>query len=108
MTSHPQLDQGKTSRSFTGESIGAGVSIILVDVAPGKGPRLHRHKYEEVFVMQEGAATFTRGDESIEVRPGDVVVVQPGTPHRFEATGSERLRLVAIHHALDFETEWLE
>jgi mannose-6-phosphate isomerase-like protein (cupin superfamily) len=108
MTSHPQLDQGETSRSFTGESIGAGVSIILVDVAPGKGPRLHRHKYEEVFVVQAGTATFTRGDESLEVRPGDVVVVSPPTPHRFVATGSERLRLVAIHHAPDFETEWLE
>ncbi len=28
------------------------LSIILVDVPPGGGPKLHKHPYEEVFVSQ--------------------------------------------------------
>ena len=31
------------SREFTGDELGAGVSIILVDTPPGRGPSLHRH-----------------------------------------------------------------
>lgn len=31
------------------------------------------------------------------VRPGDIVVVGPETPHKFKNTGSGRLDLVCIH-----------
>jgi mannose-6-phosphate isomerase-like protein (cupin superfamily) len=31
---------------------------------------LHGHPYEEVFVVQEGTATFIVGDEQIEVKGG--------------------------------------
>lgn len=27
----------------------ASVCVILVDMAPGEGPKLHKHPYEEVF-----------------------------------------------------------
>ena len=27
----------------------AGVCVILVDMSPGEGPKLHKHPYEEVF-----------------------------------------------------------
>lgn len=30
------------------------VSIIFFDGAPGSGPKLHRHPYAEVFILQEG------------------------------------------------------
>jgi hypothetical protein len=33
---------------------GAGVSVILVDMAPGEGPKLHKHPYEEVFHRSGG------------------------------------------------------
>jgi quercetin dioxygenase-like cupin family protein len=46
-----------------GDEIGAAVSVIVVDAAPGEGPRLHRHAYREVFVVLEGEATFTLGTE---------------------------------------------
>jgi len=38
--------------------------LIVVDARPDGGPRLHRHPYEEVFVVQEGTATFTAGGVS--------------------------------------------
>ena len=29
----------------------AGISVILLDMAPGEGPKLHKHPYEEVFII---------------------------------------------------------
>jgi quercetin dioxygenase-like cupin family protein len=96
------------SREFTGDELGAGVSIILVDTPPGRGPSLHRHQYEEVFVLREGEVTFTVGDEERVARAGDIVVVPPDTPHAFVNTGDSRLGMVAIHVSPRFATEWLD
>ncbi|HEY8236220.1 MAG TPA: cupin domain-containing protein [Gaiellaceae bacterium] len=92
---------------LTGEEIGAGVSVIVVDAAPGEGPRLHRHRYREVFVVLEGEATFTLGADQRVARAGEVVVAPAGVAHRFVNTGQERLRQVDIHEHARFETEWL-
>ena len=44
---------------------------------------LHTHPYEEVFVTLEGEATFTVGDDTIEVSAGQIVVAPAGVPrHR--------------------------
>ena len=96
------------SREHVGTDIGVGVCVIVVDSDPGDGPRLHRHPYEEVFVMHEGEATFTLGDEQIVAKPGDVLVAPAGAPHKFVNTGSGRLRQVDIHVSPEFHTEWLE
>ena len=96
------------SREHVGADIGAGVCVIVVDSEPGDGPRLHRHPYEEVFVMHEGEATFTLGDEQVVAKPGDVLVAPAGTPHKFVNTGTGRLRQIDIHVSPKFDTEWLE
>jgi mannose-6-phosphate isomerase-like protein (cupin superfamily) len=90
-----------------GAEIGARVSIIAVDAAPGTGPRLHRHPYEEVFVVLEGEATFTLGDAQRVAHAREVVVAPAGVAHAFVNTGSTRLRQVDIHVSPRFETEWL-
>ena len=41
------------------------ISLMLGEVQPGDGPRLHRHDYEEVFVVAEGRGSFVIGDETI-------------------------------------------
>ena len=96
------------STEFTGEELGASVSIILVDTPPGRGPSLHRHRYEEVFAVQKGEVTFTVGDEERVAQAGDVVVVPPDTPHAFVNTGDEPLGMVAVHANPRFVTEWLD
>jgi mannose-6-phosphate isomerase-like protein (cupin superfamily) len=81
---------------------------MVVDAPPGGGPKLHRHPYEEVFIVQEGTATFTAGDETVEVKGGQVKVVPAGVAHKFVNSGEERLRQVDIHASERFVTEWLE
>jgi quercetin dioxygenase-like cupin family protein len=82
-------------------------SVILVHAAPGAGPRLHRHPYPEVFVVESGEARFQLGDDTVVVRGGQVVVGPANVPHGFTNTGPEPLRLTAIHGAAAFHTEWL-
>ena len=53
--------QGSTLR---GEEHGATISLILDNSDPGEGPRLHRHPYEEVWVVERGKVTFQVGEES--------------------------------------------
>lgn len=92
----------------TGDEIGANVCVIVVDAAPGEGPALHRHTYREVFVVLEGEATFTLGDEQRVAHGGEIVVAPAGVPHRFVNSGGGRLRQVDIHESPRFDTEWLD
>jgi mannose-6-phosphate isomerase-like protein (cupin superfamily) len=104
-----QLVRDGNSFEFEGYLFGdAGVSIILVDVPPGGGPRLHSHPYEEVFIVQEGRATYTVGSEVVEVAAGQIVVAPAGVAHKFVNSGDGPLRQVDIHASGKFITEWLE
>jgi quercetin dioxygenase-like cupin family protein len=82
-------------------------SIILVHSAPGSGPRLHRHPYAEVFVIESGQATFQLGDDEIVARGGQIAIAPANVPHGFTNTGDGELRLTAIHGGARFITEWL-
>lgn len=87
---------------------GAHVCLIFVDMEPGDGPRLHRHAYEEIFIVLEGQATYTVGSDTVQARDGHVLIVQPGVPHKFVNSGSGRLLQIDIHASDRFVTEWLE
>jgi mannose-6-phosphate isomerase-like protein (cupin superfamily) len=100
--------RGEDTGEFQGFRHGASVSIIVVEAPPGSGPKLHRHPYEEVFVVQEGSARFTAGDEVVEVSGGEVVAVPGGVPHKFVNSGAGLLRQVDIHASERFITEWFE
>jgi mannose-6-phosphate isomerase-like protein (cupin superfamily) len=99
---------GAMTGQFEGRDHGGTVSVILVDTdEPGAGPRLHRHPYDETFVIHAGQAEFTVGEEKLTARGGQVVVVPPNAPHKFANTGG-RLVMTNIHAGDEFETEWLE
>ena len=95
------------ARELVGAEHDVGVCLIFVDAQPGQGPSLHRHPYAEVFIMLEGTAEFTLGDERRTVGPGDIVIAQPGVPHAFTNSGDGPLRQVDIHLSATFSTEWL-
>jgi quercetin dioxygenase-like cupin family protein len=91
-----------------GEEHDASVSLILDESEPGHGPRLHRHPYDETWLVVEGNLTFQSGDERLSAGPGDIVIVPPGTAHKFSNDGPGRSRLVCIDANPTFVTEWLE
>ena len=64
------------------------VSFSLSETPPGQGPELHKHPYEEVFVVQEGELTFTVGDTTVEATGGQIVVAPAGALHKFVNSGT--------------------
>jgi quercetin dioxygenase-like cupin family protein len=104
-----ELPAGSFSHEMEGVAHdGVGVSLIFTEAAPGQGPSLHRHDYVELHVVQGGEAVFTAGDEQRVVRAGEVVIMPPGVPHRFEATGDGTFRELGIHVSPRFVTEWID
>jgi mannose-6-phosphate isomerase-like protein (cupin superfamily) len=84
------------------------VSFIWVDMQPGGSVRLHKHPYKEIFIIQEGVATFTVGSAALEAHAGQIIIVPADTPHKFMNTGDQRLKQVDIHVNGQFITHWLE
>jgi quercetin dioxygenase-like cupin family protein len=102
------LPLSNIAREFVGaDHGGAGVCLIFLDAPPGHGPSLHRHPYEEIFVVQEGEATFTADGEDRVVRAGEIVIVPAGVAHGFVNSGDGPLRQLDIHVSPRFDTEWL-
>ncbi len=99
-------DSGSSYR-FDGVDHAAPVSFFLIHSDPGEGPELHRHPYAETFVIEEGEATFTVGEEEIVARAGEIVVAPADVPHAFVNSGSGLLRSVNIHPVPEMETTWL-
>jgi mannose-6-phosphate isomerase-like protein (cupin superfamily) len=87
---------------------GATISLIIDRSEPGQGPRLHRHPYDETWVVIEGNLAFQAGDQQLDAGPGDIVVVPPHTPHKFINRGAKPANLICIHANPTFDTEWLE
>ena len=79
----------------------------LVRQSSRGGPKLHRHPYAEVFLVQE-SATFTVGEDTIDVTGGQILIAPAGVPHKFVNSGAGPLRQIDIHANDRFVTEWLE
>lgn len=101
-------DIARQGVNLIGADHGASISLIFDMSEPGEGPRLHRHSYDETWVVEEGTVTFQAGEEHFQASAGDVVIVPPGVPHKFANDGPGRSKMVCIHASPSFRTEWLE
>src|SRR5262249_20289113 len=61
----------------------------------------------DVFVIESGRATFRVGDVELVGEAGQIVVAPANAYHGFTNSGTDELRLTAIHTAPAFDTEWL-
>ena len=102
------LQEGGRTALFEGKGFGSGVTFFWVDNAPGEGPPLHRHPYSETWAVISGSAVVTADGEVVEVSEGDIMVIGPGTPHKFQATGTERLHMVCMHDSPHLVEEELD
>ena len=91
-----ELPSGENASTFDGHQHGAQVSFFLSHNRPGTGPKLHRHPYEETFIVEDGDVLFTVGGSTIEARTGDIVIVPAGAPHKFVIRAATH-RQVSIH-----------
>lgn len=93
---------------FEGQPHGAGLSFFVGNLAPGKGPGLHKHPYSETCIVLRGQAAMVLDEQEIVAGAGDIVVIGPETPHRFTAVGEEQLDMVAIHDSDRFTIDSLK
>ena len=65
------------------------LGLVEVTIPPKvDGPPQHIHReHDETFFVVSGVATFTSGDEQVEIRPGMLITAPPGTPHTFANHG---------------------
>jgi mannose-6-phosphate isomerase-like protein (cupin superfamily) len=103
-----QLVRSPHTDEFEGERFGVDISFILVDMPPGSGVRLHRHPYAEIFIVQEGRASYTIGSSTLTAIAPQTVLVPATVPHAFVNSGDRPLRQVDIHLSPTFITEWLD
>jgi mannose-6-phosphate isomerase-like protein (cupin superfamily) len=83
-----ELPRSGTAYKFEGHHYDTDLSFFLTGTPPGSGPKLHKLPYEEVFVVQEGRATITVGDATLEATGGQILVVPAGVPHGFVNSGT--------------------
>jgi len=102
------LPSAPIAARFEGRDYGAGVSFFVARFDPGAGPGLHRHPYEETFVIQEGSVVLEVDGERLEAHAGEIVVVPAGAVHRFTASAEGTLRFVSIHPVPAMSQELLE
>jgi mannose-6-phosphate isomerase-like protein (cupin superfamily) len=101
------LPLSRIARELVGTEFGVGVCLLFVEAPPGRGPSLHKHPYEEIFIVTEGEGTFFGAAGERVVRAGEVAIVPAEEPHGFTNTGDGVLRQIDIHVSPRFETEWL-
>jgi len=65
--------------------------------------KLHKHEFhsEHVYVVA-GNAMMTLGSKVFAIKPGDVIFIQKGTPHKVKVMGNTPLRVISIQ-APDFD-----
>jgi quercetin dioxygenase-like cupin family protein len=92
----------RTSRETDGESV-----LVETIVRPDgfvASAHLHPHQTER-FEVLEGRLGLRAGDRELVAEPGEVVTVEPGTPHRFWNAGETEARfLCEVSPALEFES----
>ncbi len=101
------LPWSSIARELVGADHGLGITVLFVDAPPGRGPRLHRHPYDELFIVQEGEATFTLDGDELRVGAGNIVIARANQAHAFVNSGTEPLRQIDIHLSASFSTEWM-
>jgi hypothetical protein len=102
---HREEFDGPTIR---GEDHGASISLIIDEGEPGDGPRLHRHAYDESWVVQEGNISFQVGDSSSGPVQETWRSFRRACRTSFVNNGPGRSRIICIHANPTIVAEWLE
>jgi len=82
----------------TGEESGGSMFALDCVVGAGGGPPPHRHLAEdELFYVFEGSISFTMGDETRPIGPGESAFVPRGITHAYVNTSATDARMIAVY-----------
>ncbi len=72
-------------------AISAGLYVLQAGASDPQSP----HAQDEIYVILQGRARFTAGDQTRPVAQGDVLYVRRAIPHRFHDI-TESLRIIVL------------
>ncbi|MDZ7843589.1 MAG: cupin domain-containing protein [Anaerolineales bacterium] len=96
-----QTPTGEKIYELVGKSPGTGGadlhSLALVVIPPGKASSRHYHKIaEESYYLLKGEARMEIAGETIHLRPGQGLLIEPGEVHRISNPGKVDLEFLAV------------
>ena len=87
----------KTARQvLIGPDEGPNFAMRRFIMQPGGGMPAHTNAVEHEQYVLRGSARVGIGNETVEVRQGDVVYIPAGTPHWYEVNGSEPFEFLCV------------
>jgi mannose-6-phosphate isomerase-like protein (cupin superfamily) len=75
--------------------------------SPCPSLHIHTHEYESFYVV-EGVLTVEVGDQRLELKGGDYVVLPPGVPHRFANLSDAPVRVIGAMAPTNIEKMFAE
>lgn len=86
-----------TFKALSQDTDGA-YTLFEARTLPQGGTPLHiQHREEEACYILEGSYTFQLGEQTLELGPGEFILVPRGMPHTFTNTGSGPARMLVIN-----------
>ncbi len=87
----------KTARQvLIGPEQGPNFAMRRFVMQPGGGMPAHTNTVEHEQYVLRGRASIGIGDKTVDVREGDVVYIPAGTPHWYQATGTEPFEFLCV------------
>ena len=102
---NPLSGERITFRKTAADTAGEYLEFDIELTPDGAVPAMHVHpSQEERFEILSGNVRFRKGLKTIDAKPGDVVVVEPGKAHKFENRGGRSAAMrVRVTPALQME-----
>lgn|SRR5262245_21798168 len=95
---------GQSTRIVT-EADGLGCSLHVTEIRDSV--RHYHRTVTEVYYVLEGAGRMELNDESVAVKPGTVITIEPGTRHRLVSEAGVRTIVFGIP-AFDPDDEYFD
>ncbi|BDC50227.1 hypothetical protein F183_A25430 [Bryobacterales bacterium F-183] len=87
---------GTYTITVSGAQTNGKFCIVEMVVPPGGGPPMHRHDFEETFVIVEGEIEATFRGATAVIRAGETVNIPANAPHRFQNVSGGTAKLICI------------
>lgn len=91
-------DWGRLVWLADGATAGVEATVGFVEILPRTANPTHRHPdCHEVLVVLEGTLEHRVGDGTVDLHPGDVLVVPPGMIHGARNPGEVTARMLVVY-----------
>ena len=85
------------------------LSFCMEDMDPGRKMRVHKHLFnDELIFIHKGEGRLTLGEETSDVKTGDLAYIPRGTWHGLDNTGNENLLMAFQYSPAGFEEYFIE